>query len=134
MKEPIDSSSPAQKVRSVECETARAYCDCHSVKPWGEGNENVANSQRSLNFRASVSIPRDEAVRILRKYVKGYNEFKPALLLQLPETCSIRIAREGSVCVYVESAEVLDVDKMKVDEFHRVDDYGTFCVYRLWWD
>jgi hypothetical protein len=113
--------------KQIEKEVALAYSDCHGDKPFEE-----TEKTRNLSFRASAPVSRDEAVRIMEKYVPGYNAFSPSLLEHLPKDSQVTIAREGSVCVYVKSKTKLSLvegTKLLADE---VDDVEGMT--RLWWD
>lgn len=107
-------------------EVMEAYYDCHSGARW-----DTCNKRRNLSFRASQPVDRAMAIDILSDALhRGYNEFEPSLLEQLPEDSKIILAREGSVCIYVEGEIPADiVPKLKCDE----------CDYdgketRIWWD
>ena len=110
---------------TVLAETMLAYADAHESKL----SEAEAYRIRNLNFRASASVTRDEAVKIMEKACPGYNEFEPALLKLLPEDSRIVIAREGSVCMYI-NGEVAKNEQLKADEF----DYESSGFTRIWWD
>jgi hypothetical protein len=64
----------------------------------------------------------------------GYNSFCPVLLDNLPDDSKIWLAREGSVCVYVETAAKISetrlMKKMNADE---VDVWNDDRI-RIWWD
>lgn len=96
---------------------------------------------RNLDFKASLAIPAVEFVRIMMTVVPGYNEFYGAftcseMVGMFPETARYRIAREGSVCIYVENhgkdPTHLDVirDHLQADECDLQED-GSI---RFWWD
>ena len=74
----------------------------------------------------------------MARYVSSYNEFLPKLLLALPPTCRVRLARESSVCIYVETDTVLDEKQtrheIRCDEFELCQVLGGVHTYRLWWD
>lgn len=112
--------------KTVANEVKNAYSDCHDHKA----------GARDLMFRASEAVSLQDAVAIMEKYVPGYNDFKPELLWQLPKDVKVMIAREGSVCVYLNAPETLPdirdcISSMKVDEC----DYDTeLGQIRLWWD
>lgn len=107
----------------VQAEVDKAYADC-----WKPGGFEVTSRERNLNFRASESVPRDEAVKIMRHAVPGcYNAFTADLLLKLPEDCNVTLAREYSVCVYVDrqvSAAGMDADECDFED----------GMTRIWWD
>jgi hypothetical protein len=125
--------APDQSFDIAARDTGIAYSDCH--ERW---RNRGSCPQRNLNFCCSVTVSRDQAVEITQLYVRGYNLFSPKLLSVLPETCRIRLAREGSVCIYCETAETLErseiVKKLRCDEFVLWQTFGGTNVYRLWWD
>jgi len=105
-------------------ETIReAYADCWL--PWDEGSQ-----RRNLDFRATSAVSRDEARRILHAAIPGgYNEFEADLVLKLPSGAKITIAREGSVCLYIQNASFSQCSRLEADEIH--NENGEI---RLWWD
>jgi hypothetical protein len=119
----------------VSEEVKRAYSDL-----WMD-NHKEAYKIRSLGFRASEPVSKDETIRIFNKYVpRGYNEFCSELLENLPDDSKVTIAREGSVCIYVSSEELNNKSSkmqdllyrvLQADEFHFNEDSGE---YRIWWD
>ena len=103
-------------------EVLLAYSDCHEREGYGE---------RNLNFKATQKVSRDTAVDIMTIAVPhGYNEFKASHLQKLPGNAVITIAREYSVCIYVEG-QVKRVPGMKADEWSY--DPATNET-RIWWD
>jgi len=121
---------------SVADEVAEAYADCWDYQPEGHFDPvawAAVAGRRNLDFLASDWMPRDEAKAVLQKYVPGYNLFHPDLLEHLPASTEVRIAREGSVALYVRGARLPSAAKMSADERHNVDLMGTRCV-RYWWD
>ena len=122
---------------AVSNEVAEAYADCWDFYPdrdgWPAGWDKVA-SRRSLDFLASRWIPRDEAKWVMHQWVKGYNNFTPDLLDNLPAKAVVRIARAGSVAIYVRGAKRFPTaGKMAADERQEVNLLGVDCV-RYWWD
>lgn len=112
----------------------RAFADCH-------GKDEFERTQhiRNLDFRSSYLHTKKQAIALMRQYCPHYNNFKPDLLIHLPDDCLIRIAREGSPAVYVETESILTkemADVMKADEFdlHQTIPGGERKVYRFWWD
>lgn len=103
----------------VQAEVDKAYSDC-----WKPG----AFNERNLHFRASEAVTRDEAVKIMRHAVPGgYNAFTADLLWHLPEGCNVTLAREYSVCIYVDrlvSAAGMDADECDFED----------GMTRIWWD
>lgn len=105
---------------------------------------------RQLDFRAESVVTVDEAVEIMTEALEldaaedlGYGEFAPSLLRALPMGTMVLLAREGSVCVYVQVPEG--------EKFTRLDGIRTMCadeftshedapnrvpvgMIRLWWD
>lgn len=119
------------KKRSLRTEVIRAYSDCNNSS-YEEGLK-----IRNLNFRASMPVSPEEAAEIMTEALggnkdAGYNDFEPALLLNIPKNSKVWIAREGSVCMYVEADEVITqwVHKMRADEADMQDNRE----WRLWWD
>jgi len=117
--------------KSVRGEVIRAYADCNH-KSYEAGMK-----IRDLNFRASAWVSPEEAAEIMTAALGGgkdrnYNGFTPALLLNIPKRSKVWIAREASVCVYVEADEVVTqwVHKMQADEA----DMQENREWRLWWD
>lgn len=115
------------KILSVLSDTKQAYADCWGNKPF-EQTMNV----RNLNFKASDPVSRHDAKEIMAQAVPhGYNEFHAQLIDRLPEDSKITIAREGSVCLYVETpSEMPSRMVMLCDEL----DALTNNLFRLWWD
>jgi hypothetical protein len=122
------------KVETVRKEVVRAYADCNcDHKSYAAGLK-----IRNLHFRASAWVTPAEAAAIMTEALgggkdAGYNAFSPSLLLNIPERSKVWIARESSVCMYVEADEVITqwVQKMKADEADRLEKTGE---WRLWWD
>lgn len=113
-------------VKAIRKAVLLAYGDAH---PGGN------NTTRNLDFRASASVSRDEAIAILKEAItNGYNEFVPELLEKLPPDARVTIAREGSVCVYVNGTLPPDSayqDSLKADE---MDYNAARHETRIWWD
>lgn len=120
--------------KKVLTETKLAYCD--STMPWSK-----ADKLRNLHFRASKPVSVVDAIDIMTEALgaekpndAGYNNFTPMLFAHLPVGSKITLAREGSVCAYVQLPEGMTVTekmarRMKVDE---CDVIGGET--RLWWD
>jgi hypothetical protein len=114
-------------------EISRAFSDCHGT----EKEQTEGMNRRNLDFRSSYLLTREQAVKVMSKYCKSYNEFRPDLLKLLPDGCLIRIAREGSAGLYVETEQEIPkstAEEMKVDEFDLYQTIGDRKVYRFWWD
>ena len=129
---------------NVEEEVMAAYSDCNQESyEYGSG-------ERNLHFRASEQVSVEEAQRIMEKAIPGgYNAFKADLLDHLPTECKVEIAREYSVCIYVEFTEevsrplLFDAGRdawavMNADEVDRVQEYSDVTtdgfIVRFWWD
>ncbi len=103
----------------------KAYIDVHTL----EGNPQWLMSQRQLDWRAADSLSRDGAACVLLECVPGgYNAFEADLLKKLPSDCRVTIAREGSVCIYVDG-NIPKIPSMNADEWS-FDGKET----RIWWD
>ena len=127
----------AADMATVSAEVAEAYADCWDYYPerdgWPAGWDRV-EARRNLDFLATKWLPRDEAKWVMQQWVKGYNAFDPSLLDHLPAKAKVRIARAGSVAIYVRDAQRLpSASKMQADERHECDLLGVQCV-RYWWD
>ena len=112
-------------------EVMEAYSDC-----WIE-NANTKYSTRKLNFRCEYGVPVHIAIAILAMAgVEQYNEFYFGCLAKFDDNCTIQIAREGSVCLYVtrkgEYVEMPTAQDVKADEMDEVP--GEDNVFRYWWD
>lgn len=112
-------------------EVMEAYCDCGDL-PFEQ-----TVKRRNLNFRSSVWLTPEEAQKIMNVAVpNGYNAFEAQLIGALPGTVKVQIAREGSVCLYVDTTGARP-DEMKAalavmqpDE----SDMEIEDIWRLWWD
>ncbi len=108
-----------------------AYADCWT-------SERAGYIQRSLSFRAEGFVPVPVAMQILRLAgVTSYNAFDYKCLKFFNPRCTVSIAREGSVCLYVSrpndkiampAARVMLADEMDVVENEDNN------VFRYWWD
>lgn len=116
---------PKQTLDQIyEKEIYAVYGDCNNIgKP----------HQRCLDFKSPKFFKKAQAKSILKKAVHGYNSFTYSCLDCLPEKAEISIAREGSVCLYIQNCKISRkmANKMSVDEFDW--DAKRNC-YRLWWD
>ncbi|RDJ35004.1 MAG: hypothetical protein DWQ19_09220 [Crenarchaeota archaeon] len=109
----------------VRKEVMTAYADCYM--PWEQ-----AKAIRQLDFRASAPVSPSEAQKILTEAgVSCYNNFQTSLLEIFHQDSLVTIAREGSVCLYVQSwpASMPSASEVYADE---VDQQGGF--FRYWWD
>jgi hypothetical protein len=130
------------QMATVSNEVAEAYADCWDYHPEGAFDApkwDAVGKRRNLEFLASRWLSRDDAKWVLQQWVKGYNLFHPDLLDHLPAKAQVRIAREGSVALYVarpfgSKMRLPSAAKMAADEKHDdIDLLGTRCV-RYWWD
>ena len=142
-RELIMTDTISDKITQIEKEVMSAYADCHEA--------GASMVPRNLNFKASESVDSEEAMRIMKKAIPhGYNHFSADLLEHLPTGCMVKIARENSVCIYVEFTEEIGRaalwdaaselrSTMGADEFDRIwnnlpaDDDDNIIV-RIWWD
>lgn len=108
----------------VKQETINAYSDCNSL----------SKSRRNLDFRSKNSVSLIEAIEIMKLAVeRGYNNFEPECLSALPRDCNVWLAREGSVCIYVDrELSSNDLLNLRCDEYDPSDESPN--VYRVWWD
>lgn len=128
----IESTNALANLSQVHEEVLKAYADgdpsCMPPR---------ALQTRDLDFRSSHWIERDQAVDLMCLVVPhGYNEFSGTLLAMLPKTCHIQIARNGSVCMYIDRRVGRPLaDRMKADEYnYEPSKTGKGGISRLWWD
>lgn len=104
-------------------EVRAAYSDCNDMKV-----------ERNLSYKAQEFVSRDEAFSIMESALpRGYNEFRASLINYFHKDHKFKIAREGSVCLYVLPKDGIDMpsmEELKADEYGMEDD-GTL---RVWWD
>ena len=98
-------------------------------------------NERILHFKATEELTPKQAYEVLKKVVQGYNSFDAENILGIPENCKVRLAREGSVCLYVKSKEALSESKLRkltngeeVDLWESPKKNKKYYVYRLAWD
>jgi len=127
---------------TVSNEVAEAYADCWAYdpnSPHAAGTWKDVAQRRNLDFFATRWLPRDEAKWVMEQWVKEYNYFTPKLIDRFPADAEIRIAREGSVCLYVrvspgwELQRLPTAKRMEADEREEVFLQSARCV-RYWWD
>lgn len=110
---------------TVAAEVKEAYCDCNDLKAG-----NAVYIRRSLNFKASQPVSRDEAKVILEVAIPhGYNEFDASILDKFSANSEFLIARESSVCLYVKNGKMPSAKSVSADE---KDTEGE--LVRYWWD
>ncbi len=121
-----------------------AYADCNELLP-----AESRHTLRNLSFRAPHPLSAADATKVVKAMLgtEGtYNEFSVDVFKALTRTlnrtkATYRIAREGSVCIYVENLnpalesllqQSSTIRALKVDECNRGARIpGTV---RLWWD
>ena len=119
----------------VKKEVINAYSDCNSL----------AKESRQLDFLASRPVSVKEAEEIMALALEsGYNVFEPELIGKLPQSAKVWLAREGSVCLYLDMPiddqtqkelvcdEYDQVDKRMVTNHSMISD--MIGKYRIWWD
>lgn len=157
---------------AIFAEVAKAYDDCGPLDERfrrGEGDQtlsdderfsalaDVAMENRNLGFRASKAVSPKMAAAIMEKVCPGYNGFEPKYIAMLPADCKVVLAREGSVCIYVQKGKIKLPTRTKLhaseydtetsdvygnDELHaggynkdHPTPYGGFKgEVRIWWD
>lgn len=117
-----------------------------TIVAYSDANE-ITDEERNLDYKAEYPVTPLQAAAIMEIALSykgiqsgGYNEFSAKLLLKLPESSEVWLAREGSVCVYVKVSNDIAFTKrgLKCDEFDvesvHVDADSTGRTYRIWWD
>lgn len=116
------------QVADVIYSILQAYSDCCDI-----------DGERDLGFKASMALDAETASSVLAVAVPdGYNAFDSSVFAEVVEAfpkATFTIAREGSVCVYVNLGTRVWLSRgvqpfLKVDELS-VETDGTL---RLWWD
>ena len=89
---------------------------------------------RNLNFFCTAPLTPAEAAIIMHEALRGetYNEFKADLLLRLPPSAEVYLAREYSVCIYVKG-DIKAPRGFLHDERH-VNQPKHEGQTRFWWD
>ncbi len=108
---------------TVRAEALEAYADSTTHE------QPNAMSRRNLDWRASAPVTREEAIAIMQETCPSYNLFQPKLLRKLSADAMVVLAREGSVCVYVDKVGAATAMTMKADEWSR-----KLGETRIWWD
>lgn len=131
-------------------ELARVYCDCGELfRRYAAGEDwnallDELMPKRSLMYRAAEGLSPAEARAIMEECCPGYNGFEPRLLGLLPDDCTVFLAREYSVCVYVRPGEkklpskaklnAQDYGRLTKDEVREDGTGGYAGEVRIWWD
>jgi 7-cyano-7-deazaguanine synthase in queuosine biosynthesis len=99
---------------------------------------------RNLQFKAAGSMTIADAVKTMTLALdvkkatdEGYNDFRPSFFRLLPKGTLITLAREGSVCAYIELPEPITKEKQKeLIERMSIDEWDVRAdgSIRLWWD
>lgn len=113
---------------------------------------------RKLDFMAESVVTVPEAVEIMTEALgleseteQGYGNFSPTVLRELPECTMVTLAREGSVCIYVNIPfnPAFVFDNRYVQRYMKADEFGLYSSVnqrtyygvlrpvnsiRLWWD
>lgn len=120
-----------KKLLALKKDVMLAYADCN--RGWEKG-KNI----RNLHYRAFQDVDKETAIEIMTAALNpntGYNGFCPSLLKKLPDDSRIWIAREGSVCVYVETnSKVNELKLMRELEADELDWWNDNRWLRIWWD
>lgn len=124
-----------KKLLALKKDVMLAYADCN--RGWDKG-KNI----RNLHYRAYQDVDKETAIEILTAALgaktpedAGYNGFCPSLLKKLPDDSRIWIAREGSVCVYVDTKSEIDERKLSRQlEADELDWWDNRRWLRIWWD
>ena len=110
-----------------------AFCDHSPKRPpdW--------ETKRQLHFLSTIALNRDRAGTLLKKYHPACEDFDPSCIKLLPDDSLVRIGRECSLVLYVESftgpAEMETIaQNMNANEFSLHQTIGERNVYRIWWD
>ena len=117
------SLPPSPFFVGVRLTALEAYADAHPVE------SPDAYKRRKLDWRAVAPVTRDEAIAIMQETCPSYNKFAPKVLRKLPADAMVTLARESSVCVYVDKVGRATAKNMKADEFSK----GELDT-RIWWD
>ena len=109
-------------------EVKTAYAD--EIMPWDQ-----AVKIRILDFLASEAVDPKTASKILAEAIpNGYNEFEAGLVLLFPAHARITIARESSVCLYIDGVQAHDPE-LPTREALMADEYEwEGNTLRVWWD
>ena len=123
------------KFEAVKEEVKLAYADCNGNRKCDSGYD-----KRNLNYFCQTAVSPSEAVKIMKAALAefkseeySYNDFRVKALNDFPKDAKIHIARESSVCVYVE--DNVNVFIKYADEFSVNNTKGDFKnLSRYWWD
>ena len=120
----------------AEKEISKAYSDCHDYGP-DDYPTKESMAERNLNFFCDFPFTIQEAYEMADRYIGQYNAFEPELLLRLEDlvcpSSMVKIAREGSVCVYVQCDCDRDYD-MICDALCADECDSDKKGLRIWWD
>jgi hypothetical protein len=111
-----------------------AYCD---VNPIDIGE--AIYKYRNLDWRSDEWFSVTDTISLFKDYCPEYNEFQCGnlgVLSELGEDVMIQPAREGSVCIYIKGAHVVEATvralqmQLMADEVNMQPDNTV----RVWWD
>ena len=119
----------------VKEEVKLAYADCNGNKSYDE-----TCNERNLKYFCETAVTPAEAEKIMKSALSdfvsdgyAYNEFRAKHLNNFPKEAKIHLARESSVCIYVE--DNINIFMKSADEFHKNETKGNFDhLARYWWD
>lgn len=128
-------------------EVCVAYADCS--EDYFENSLKI----RNLRFRARQAVDPKMAQEIMERACPYYNKFEAEFLGLFPDDCKIVLAREGSVCIYVQPGEkkLPTINSLHADEYDVMEqttygdkhhglseqksNYGGYKnEVRIWWD
>lgn len=134
-----------KNIELIDHQVSRMYADM-----WMK-NSYESNQIRQLHSITSLFVSKKDTYDILNKYVKSYNNFTPELIKRFPDDSLIKIAREGSVCLYCKSVRLthqynnfvmldgidyfkshFECDEINFFEFN--EDLSEENIFRIWWD
>jgi hypothetical protein len=98
------------------------------------------DAERNLDYFESTGVTAQQFIEIMSKVVPDYNDFDGSastkqVVAAFGTNATYHIARESSVCVYVdltsENTWLKNLSKIKADEFSY---NGKKKMFRVWWD
>lgn len=113
-------------------EIIKAYSDCNGI---------YESAKRKLDFKASGALSLNEAKEAMKQAIpNGYNEFTASKLRVLDAVIDTEVkcwvAREGSVCLYLENHGQKEADLPELIEILSADEVDILRdgQLRIWWD
>lgn len=94
--------------------------------------EVYSEHSRCYDFCSDEFVSRKDAYAIMKAACpRGYNEFRAELILEhFANDALFKLAREGSVCMYVKGDDLPSKKQLDADEYTLQADGTT----RIWWD